>query len=101
VEGSARRSLAWLILAAGVVALALGAADVVVWLGPLGLIAALLLSGRFIGEDRIVRRWEAMRPLRRIRPARARWRPLAARPVVSLLERRPHLERGPPAPALA
>ena len=36
-----------------------GATDRVLFLTPLFLIAALLLSGRYLAEDRIVRRWQS------------------------------------------
>jgi hypothetical protein len=65
---------------------------------PVFLIAALLLSGRYVGEERIVARWRAaVAVARRPRSRATRWRP---RPAYAL--RSQHLEgsfavRGPPA----
>jgi hypothetical protein len=73
-----------------------GDAQLVLRVTPLLLILALLLSGRYVAEDAIVRRWR-----RRMTPRRARrassWRlPARQRSLVSLLERAPRLLRGPP-----
>jgi periplasmic copper chaperone A len=87
-----------LLLAAAVVVAAQGVSGVsqlALYLTPLFLITALLLSGRYVAEERIVRRWRGAR--RRTRPVRGGWRALAEAPVVSLLERSPRLVRGPPA----
>jgi hypothetical protein len=77
-----------------------GVSELALYLTPLFLIGALLLCGRYVGEDRIVARWRAAVAVRR-RPRRAsvRWRP---RTAVRL--RSQHLEgsfavRGPPAQA--
>jgi len=92
-----------LLAAAAVVLAALmgftGATELVLYGGPLLFITGLLLSGRFIGEERILAR-------RRVAPARQRaarlsWARLRERPFASLLERSAHFERGPPAPAAA
>jgi hypothetical protein len=74
-----------------------GLQDLTLTLTPLFLIGALLLSGRFLGEERIVARWHgiARRPARR---RRARRRP--PRPVLALrlmLEPGSVGVRGPPA----
>jgi hypothetical protein len=98
-----RRFLAWLtaLSALCMVAQALtGVAELTLYLTPLFLIAALLLSGHYVAEDAIVRGWLGKRP----RPARRRSTPRvaipAARPLTDLLERSPLSRRGPPALAL-
>jgi hypothetical protein len=73
-----------------------GVTELALYLTPLFLVAALLLCGRYVAEDRIVRRWRTAVPRRRARRDRDRRRPLAEAPLVSLLERSPRLERGPP-----
>jgi hypothetical protein len=103
VDGVQRRFLAYLTACAAVAAVAQGMSGVTelaLCLTPLFLIVALLLCGRYIAEDRIVRRWRALVPQRR-RRARARRRPVTQQAYVSLLERSPRLERGPPALATA
>ena len=84
------------VLAAAVQAMS-GMTELALYLTPLFIIAALLLCGRYVAEERIVRRWRASVPRRRPRRVRGRWRPATAEPFVSLLERSPRLERGPPA----
>ena len=84
------------VLAAAVQAMS-GMTELALYLTPLFIIAALLLCGRYVAEERIVRRWRASVPRRRPRRVRGRWRPVVAEPFVSLLERSPRLERGPPA----
>jgi hypothetical protein len=74
-----------------------GVAELALYLTPLFLIAALLLCGRYVAEDRIVRRWRTTARGRTTRRAAGRWRPVAEAAVASLLERSPRLERGPPA----
>ncbi len=78
-----------------------GVGELALYLTPLFLIAALLLCGRYIAEDRIVRRWRSTLPVRRPRRERGRWQAVAETPFASLLERSPRLERGPPALASA
>jgi hypothetical protein len=99
----AERRALMLLAAAAVVLAALmgftGATELVLYGGPLLFITGLLLSGRFIGEERILAR-------RRVAPARQRaarlsWSRLPERPLASLLERSASLLRGPPAPAAA
>jgi hypothetical protein len=82
-------------------ALALGLAAVVLiaavgpWAGPLIIVASLLLTGRYVGEERILAaRLARIAPAR---PLRARWSHRHAVALVSLLERAPRSERGPPA----
>jgi hypothetical protein len=100
VDRTQRRFLAWLTALAVLVALAQGVSgfsELALYLTPLFLLAALLLSGRYIAEDRIVRRWRAIRPARRLRRERGRWPALAAVPPPSRLDGRPRPQRGPPA----
>jgi hypothetical protein len=100
VDGVQRRFLACLTALAAVAALVQGMSgmtELALYLTPLFLIAALLLCGRYVAEDRIVRRWRALVPQRRRRRARAHRRPITHQAFVSLLERSPRLERGPPA----
>jgi len=73
-----------------------GVGELALYLTPLFLIAALLLSGRYVAEDRIVRRWRAGVPHRRPCRLAGRWEAVSESPLVSLLERSPRLERGPP-----
>ena len=93
-----------MLLAAAAVVLAVlhhvtGATEVLLYGGPALLIAGLLLSGRYVGEDRILARRAAAPPLPR--PQRRAWPRLRERALASLLERSPRLLRGPPAPAAA
>ena len=95
-----RRFLLALTVLAVLVALAQGMSgikELALYLTPLFLIAALLLSGRYIAEDRIVRRWRGTRPAARQRRERGRWPAVAAVPPMSRLDRRPRPQRGPPA----
>jgi hypothetical protein len=103
VDGVQRRFLACLTAFAVLAALAQGmsgVSELALYLTPLFLIAALLLCGRYIAEDGILHRWRATTP-RRIRRESGRWHTTADAPLVSLLERRPRLERSPPACAAA
>jgi hypothetical protein len=103
MPGRQRRFLACLtVLAAGIAAAQalLGMPDLALYFAPVFVVAGLVLSGRFVGEERIVaRRVPAPAPRRRA-PHRLP-RPAAARRLASLLARRAHLERGPPALSLA
>ena len=104
MDGVHRRFLACLTAVAALAAVAQGMSgmsELVLYLTPLFLIAALLLCGRYVAEDRIVRRWRGTVPQARVRRVRGRWHAVAERPLVSLLERSPRLERGPPALASA
>jgi len=78
-----------------------GMTELPLYLAPLFVISTLLLCGRYLGEDRIVRRWRGPAPHRRVRPARGRWTAVAERPLADLLARNPRVERGPPALASA
>jgi hypothetical protein len=98
-----RRFLACLTGFAALVAVAQGVSgmsELALYMTPLFLIAALLLCGRYVAEERIVRRWRAALPPRRRRP-RGRWPIVGVVPLVSLLERSTRLDRGPPAHARA
>jgi hypothetical protein len=100
VDRLQRRFLVALTALAALVALAQGmsgVSELALYLTPLFLIATLLLSGRYIAEDRIVRRWRAARPAARPRRERGRWPALATLPPLSRLDRRPRSQRGPPA----
>ncbi len=74
-----------------------GIRELALYLTPLFLLAALLLSGRYIAEDRIVRRWRGTRPAPRPRREPGRWPVVAAVPPPSRLDGRPRPQRGPPA----
>jgi hypothetical protein len=75
-----------------------GISDLALTLTPLFLIAALLLSGRYIGEERIVARWRAAgRPASRRRAQR--WRPEAVLLLCRVLAPGSVGVRGPPATA--
>jgi hypothetical protein len=67
-----------------------GVTELALYVTPLFLIAALLLCGRYVAEDRIVRRW-------RPRRVRSRWLALATAPPVSRPGHGPRPQRGPPA----
>jgi hypothetical protein len=83
---------------AAVVQAVSGMSELALYLTPLFLIAALLLCGRYVAEERIVRRWRAHSAIhRRPRRERGRWPVVSETPRISLLERSPRLERGPPA----
>ena len=73
-----------------------GSTTLALHLTPVFLIAALLLSGRYVGEEKLIRLLVAFR----MRPKRTlhQRRPLEReRPLATLLERTPLSERGPPA----
>ena len=85
-----RRSAPVLALAALLLVVAMGP-----WAVPLLIVAALLLTGRYVGEDVILAVHRALAPrVRAAKVLRAR-RHTAA--LVSLLERAPRSGRGPPA----
>jgi hypothetical protein len=100
VDRLQRRFLASLTALAALAAVAQGMSGVTelaLYLTPLFLIAAMLLCGRYVAEDRIVRRWRRAVPLRRARRVRSRWAALAEAPPVSRLGHGPRPQRGPPA----
>jgi hypothetical protein len=71
-----------------------GVSQLALFAGPFLVLLGLLLSGRFIGEEAILAR---RRPAAAPRPRpRVRGTALPERPLASLLERSPRLERGPP-----
>jgi hypothetical protein len=72
-----------------------GISDLALTLTPLFLLAALLLSGRYLGEERIVARWHATtrRPPRR---RAQRWRPRPVLPLRSIVAPGSVGVRGPP-----
>jgi hypothetical protein len=74
-----------------------GISDLALTLTPLFLIAALLLSGRYLGDERIVARWHAA--TRRPRRRGHRWRPRAVLPLRSVVAPGSVGVRGPPATA--
>ena len=78
-----------------------GVSELALYVTPVFLIAALLLSGRYVGEDRIVARWRAAVAVRRPRRRRAtvRWRPRAIPALRSQLLVGSFGVRGPPAQA--
>lgn len=80
--------------------LLLGAPDALLGCVPVLLIFGLLVCGRYVGEERILALQRAAPPAVRRRPPRRLARPVSERPLASLLARRAHLERGPPAPGL-
>jgi hypothetical protein len=89
-------SMAAVAIAGGVAQVLTGSAELALTFAPLLLIAGLLISGRYLGEERIL----ARRPRPLAAPRRrlaARWRPVVERPPTSLLARSPRSERGPPA----
>jgi hypothetical protein len=100
VVGRQRRFLACLTaLAAGCVALqaVTGVSALALYLTPLFLIAALLLSGRYIGEERIVARWRGSLRAPTARRRGQRWRPRAVAPPRSVFAQGSFGVRGPPA----
>jgi hypothetical protein len=75
-----------------------GVTELTLYLTPLFLIAGLLLSGRYVGEDRIVARWRAAVAVRRPRRRTSvRWRPRAVDVLRSQLVEGSFGVRGPPA----
>jgi hypothetical protein len=75
-------------------------AELALYAGPFLLLAGLLLSGRFLGEETILRRRATPVAPRRPRE-RARWpRPVALAPALALVHD-PRSERGPPSPVTA
>jgi hypothetical protein len=75
-----------------------GALNLALYAAPLLVMAGLLLSGRFVGEERIIARARRARDVPKLLLAlRAGWSGRPERPLVSLLERAPRSLRGPPA----
>lgn len=100
MNGAQRKFLALLTALAVLAAVAQGMSgvtDLALYLTPLFLIAALLLSGRYLAEDRIVRHWRRSVPRRAPRRVRGRWRTFVEASPVSRLGHGPRPQRGPPA----
>lgn len=74
-----------------------GAVEMLLYAAPFLAVAALLLSGRYVAEDRILRVYRALPRARRRRPAR--WPARRELPFSVALERAPWSLRGPPATA--
>jgi hypothetical protein len=95
-----RRFFTWMTVLAAVCCVApvaLGAHELGLALVPVLLLFGLLLCGRYVGEERILAIRRATVPAAAPRAPRRLPRPAPARPLASLLARRPSLERGPPA----
>ena len=75
----------------------LGIPELVLYLTPLFLIAALLLSGHYVAEERIVAAWRGRREAFSRRATASRPRLRRELPLASLLARSPRSLRGPPA----
>ena len=73
-----------------------GIAELALYFTPLLIVGALVVSGRFLGEERAIARIGAARAERPCRAPRVLRRPVPARAAVSLLARRVRVERGPP-----
>ena len=65
------------------------------WAVPLLIVAVLLLTGRYVGEEVILAVHRALAP--RVRAAKVLWARRHSTALVSLLERAPRSPRGPPA----
>ncbi|HWK28662.1 MAG TPA: hypothetical protein VNS09_19000 [Solirubrobacter sp.] len=65
------------------------------WALPLLVVVSLLLTGRYVGEERILAARAAR--TRTPRAVKVRWSRRHAAALVSLLERTPRSPRGPPA----
>lgn len=104
VHARHRRFFAVMAVLAAVIALLQGVSgltDLVLYAGPVLLLAGLLFCGRFVGEERVISRLRrTAAPARRPR-VRARWPRVPARTLASLLAHDPRDERGPPAFVLA
>jgi hypothetical protein len=85
-----RRSAPVLLLAALLLVAAMGP-----WAAPILIIAVLLLTGRYVGEDVILAVHRALAV--RVRAAKVIWARRHTAALVSLLERTPRSKRGPPA----
>jgi hypothetical protein len=74
-----------------------GIAELCLYLAPLFVIVALLLSGRYVAAEQIARRWRRGDRAPRRRRVRGRWPAVAVIVPRSRLERDPNPQRGPPA----
>ena len=77
-----------------------GLSELALYAWPLFLIVALLLGGRFVGEERILARWAAAVPRAR-RAAARRWARGRERSLASLRDSAAITLRGPPARVVA
>jgi hypothetical protein len=99
VDGRNRRLLVMLLLlalASVLLQAVTGVTELALYLTPLFLIAALLLSGHYVAEDRIVAGWRGPRAPRTRRIVVVP-HPRRELPLASLLARSPRSLRGPPA----
>jgi xanthosine utilization system XapX-like protein len=85
-----RRSAPVILLAALLLVAAMGP-----WAAPILIIAVLLLTGRYVGEEVILAVHRAL--AKRVRAAKVIWARRHSTALVSLLERTPRSPRGPPA----
>jgi len=75
-----------------------GVTELTLYMTPVFLIVALLLSGRYVGEERIVARWRAaVAVARRPRRTATRWRPRSILRLRSQSLEGSFAVRGPPA----
>ena len=74
-----------------------GIGELALFLTPVFLLGALLLSGRYVAEDRIVARWRVRGPAAAAAPRAARRRPPAGHPLRTQLLQGSFGVRGPPA----
>ena len=72
------------------------AVDMALYAAPFMAVVALLLSGRYVGEERILAVYRTQPRRRRSRAGR-RWPTLQEQPFSAGLERAPWSRRGPPA----
>jgi hypothetical protein len=85
-----------LLALAALAAWAVAGSDVVLYLAPFLLVAGLLLSGRYVGEEKILA-FRRARSVPKLRVALSRgWSSLREQPLASLFERTPRTLRGPP-----
>ena len=98
-----RRQRRFLLVLTALAALAMlgqavtGYDELVLYLTPLFLVAALLLSGHYVGEEAIVRGWRKDRVTGRRRREAPRWGLPLDTKLRSALERSPLHGRAPPA----
>jgi hypothetical protein len=73
-----------------------GLPEVALFAGPVLLLAGLLVCGRFVGEEHIVRRLRRAAADVSAKRIAARWPRVPARTLASLLAHDPRVEHGPP-----
>jgi hypothetical protein len=91
-----RASIAVLVVSVALLC-AIGGIGTIALFAPFLAVAALLVSGRFFGEERILAFHRAHHTVRARRVAAPRWRPETATRARSLFARSPRTFRGPPA----